>query len=64
MLIATGLPVVLKIEELETPVSQNVGFCPTPEKYEALVFGFTVIVPDTTSLPVHPPAPADINTYE
>ena len=60
MLIATGLPVTIKIEELETPVSQKVGFCPTPEKYEALVFGLTVIVPVATSLPVHPPAPAEI----
>ena len=27
-LIAIGLPVVLKIEELDTPVSQKIGFCP------------------------------------
>ena len=60
---AIGLPVVLKIEELETPVSQKVGFCPTPEKYDALVLGFTVIVPDATSLPVQPPAPAETRIY-
>ena len=42
-------------------MSQKVGFCPTPEKYDALVLGLTVIVPDTTALPVQPPAPADIN---
>ena len=40
-LTATGLPEVLKIEEDETPVSQKVGFCPTPEKYGALVFVVT-----------------------
>ena len=62
-LIATGLPVVLKIDELDTLVSQKVGFCPTPEKYDALVLGFTVIVPEATALPVQPPAPADINKY-
>ena len=60
-LTATGLPVVLNIDELDTLVSQKVGFCPTPEKYEALVLGLTVIVPVTTALPVQPPAPADIN---
>ena len=62
-LTATGLPEVLKIEEDETPVSQKVGFCPTPEKYEALVLGLIVIVPDATSLPVQPPAPAEIKIY-
>ena len=62
-LIAIGLPVVLKIDELDTPVSQKVGFCPTPEKYDALVLGLTVMVPETTALPVQPPAPAEINKY-